>query len=498
MTALSVGGSPSGDTELLPVAPHRASEPADRVRAARFPCFDGLRGIAVLLVVVLHSAFYSGWTDRSGLGNYIGRLEIGVSLFFLISGFLLYRPFAVSHLSDNPAPKAGNFYVRRLLRIVPAYWVALTIIVYGLRAVSMGPGWQAVVSHYTFTQIYFPSQIFTGVVQAWSLCTEMSFYLFLPLYAAMIARGSRSPSRQLIRELSGVAVMIAISLAFRAWSLNQPAPCGSHCFTRPALVSTMNSWLPSYIDLFALGMLLAVASAWFTLQKREPSWLRHPLMPWLSWAAAVATFWGVSNLGIPQNPIYSVSPGLNIAKQTLYGVFAFFMLLPAVFGPQRQGAIRRALRWWPLMGIGMISYAIYLWHLAWITELVKWTGDQDFHVPYATMLWLVLAMSIATALVSYFAVERVALGLKVTRFSETGDGHRTYVSRTVSRMLGPVSRSWTSGRGVFRAWIERNEVGYEDTDSTDEQQSEPWRSDSSQSGVTAELGTTQVGGPPRR
>ena len=61
----------------------------------QFPSFDGLRAIAVVLVLLLHTAWVSGFTLRSSLGIYTGRLEIGVSIFFLISGFLLYRPFAL-------------------------------------------------------------------------------------------------------------------------------------------------------------------------------------------------------------------------------------------------------------------------------------------------------------------------------------------------------------------------------------------------------------------
>jgi peptidoglycan/LPS O-acetylase OafA/YrhL len=105
-----------------------------------FECFDGLRAIAAVSVLLLHTAWTSGFTSRSSLGIYTSRLEIGVSVFFLISGFLLYRPFAVSHFVGRDQPDAGRFWVRRLLRIVPAYWLALTVLAYGFHAVTVGPG----------------------------------------------------------------------------------------------------------------------------------------------------------------------------------------------------------------------------------------------------------------------------------------------------------------------------------------------------------------------
>jgi peptidoglycan/LPS O-acetylase OafA/YrhL len=91
-------------------------------RPPRFPAFDGLRAIAAITVVVVHVSFVSGLTPRNphAVGMYTARLEIGVSVFFLISGFLLYRPFVVAHLARAPRPRTGAFWLRRLLRIVPA------------------------------------------------------------------------------------------------------------------------------------------------------------------------------------------------------------------------------------------------------------------------------------------------------------------------------------------------------------------------------------------
>ncbi len=195
-----------------------------------FASFDGLRAIAALLVLLLHTAWVSGFTQRSSLGIYLGRLEIGVSIFFLISGFLLYRPFALSHLAGLPEPDRRRFWTRRLLRIVPAYWLALTVLTYGFHSVALGPGWQGFVSHYFFLQIYFPAQSVNGIPQAWSLCTEVSFYLFLPLYAWLMVRRPRTPSRQLRGGTPRAAGPIRSELRLPVLGPSHPA---RRCETRP-------------------------------------------------------------------------------------------------------------------------------------------------------------------------------------------------------------------------------------------------------------------------
>src|SRR5215212_6043566 len=98
-------------------------------RADRFPLFDSLRAIAALSVVAFHAAFFAGmFTSESPLRPYLVRMDVGVSVFFLISGFLLYRPFVRARLGGEGTPHVGGYAWRRFLRIVPAYWVALTIV----------------------------------------------------------------------------------------------------------------------------------------------------------------------------------------------------------------------------------------------------------------------------------------------------------------------------------------------------------------------------------
>lgn len=445
MTEIVHPGSSTGPEAplLLPVLPDQVS--AEFVTKPRhFPCFDGLRCIAAVSVLLLHTAWVSGFTKGSTWGLYTSRLEIGVSVFFLISGFLLYRPFALSHLSERRSPNVLRFWQRRFLRIVPAYWLALTVLTYVFRVTTVGPGWQGFMMHYFFLQIYFPTGPFNGITQAWSLCTEVSFYLFLPLYAMIVALRPRAPKRQLFVELCGLAVLTVISYAFRWWFYHLPiiterngklvAICTPNCGTHALWPALMPAWLPSYLDLFALGMFLAVVSAWLAEHDWEPRFLRHRLMPWVSWGCAAFCFWAVAHVVNDTDILYFIQPIANIERQALYGLFAFFLLLPAVFGPQDRSLVRRLLRSWPMASLGIISYGIYLWHLDLIFLFLRWVGkfDHPHQVQYGVLALAVFGLSVAFASASYFGLERPLLRLK---------GKISWWDRSASRTSNGPSRS---------------------------------------------------------
>ena len=374
-------------------------------------------------VLLYHTASTSEFDKASALGHYTVRLNLGVSVFFLISGFLLYRPFAVAHFSGKPALSPTKFWLRRLLRIVPGYWLAFTVITYGLHTQTIGASWRSIVVDYGFAQIYYPLHFFSGLGQAWTLCTEMSFYFFLPLYAALIAMGRRSPGRQLARELAVLGVLAIIAVGFKSWAIDYH--CAPNCFT--SHVPYMITWLPSFLDLFGLGMFLAVMSAWHTTHRPEPTWLAHPAMPWASWACAAGIFVIVTRVGDPVAA--ALSPLPYVVTQELYGLFAFFLLLPAVFGPQNRGLIRRLLTARPVAAVGVVSYGVYLWHPGWIDEVFRWFGTSSWRsIPaYVALTLLVFVLSTASATASYFVVERPVLRLK--------DGFR---SRSRSRAVPSV------------------------------------------------------------
>ena len=381
------------------------SEPAQG--ATYFPCFDGYRAIAITGVVLLHVSFASGFIYRHPtLSGYLFNGDFGVSLFFAISGFLLYRPFVASRLAGRPAMGVRAFFRRRALRILPAYWVALTVVVYVLRQEEIH-SLKEFVLLYSLQQIYSEPYHFHGIQQAWSLGTEVSFYLLLPFYAAGVRRLSTALRRRhdLALELGLVAVLYATGLACRYLLMSWR---GEDTFSLTTL--------PVYLHMFAVGMGLAVLSAWEAARPApSPVIAAAARPPWLWWLIAAAAYWLVVNrLDIPVD--YSpLTPGQWVGRDALFGVAALALLVPGVFGPSGAGGIRRFLRLRPVQWAGLVSYGIYLWHEAAIELYQDWTDTPFFTGAFPTVLGATLALTLAIAIASYVVVERPALRLKRKR-----------------------------------------------------------------------------------
>ena len=372
-----------------------------------FPCFDGLRALAAIMVVLHHASFPTGRISNGYFAGFFTHLDIGVAVFFLISGFLLYRPFVAAALEGRAAPSVRRFFRRRLLRIYPAYWVALIgiMVFFGLPVPVRGA--RSYFEYFTLTQTYDSIRRAPGgISQAWTLSVELSFYAFLPLYAWAMRRWyeSRSPELRVRFEIAGLVAMYAVSIAFRELVFK----------LHPGRVHDLGIyWLPANLDYFALGMALAVASAWLATRDASSPWAEIVgRLSILWWLVALGAFYVVSKrLGLPLG-IARVDGSKSFERQFLYGASAFFLLLPAVFGRQDRGFVRRFLRWPPMVYFGLISYGIYLWHQAWIGQAFDWEKKPLFLASFAAVLTTALAWTLVTASLSWFLVERPLLRVR--------------------------------------------------------------------------------------
>jgi len=196
-------------------------------RRRNFPLIDSVRAIAALSVLVFHVAQVTGTGESRSWGGYLMRLNVGVTLFFIISAFLLYRPFVAARLGVGPPVSVRRYLRSRALRILPAYWFALAVLMLvpgALVGVDARHWW----IYFGFLQVYDVHRIVLGISPAWSLSTEVAFYLFLP------------------RGWSRVLSIAATGRRSRASSVSSPAlrPPRSSC-ARPSSTSGSCAFFPT-------------------------------------------------------------------------------------------------------------------------------------------------------------------------------------------------------------------------------------------------------------
>ena len=218
---------------------------------------DALRGWAILLVFFFHAWGISGGStgaEPSLWFSYVAAGRTGVTLFFVISGFLLSIPWLRAMQSPDVAmPSLKNYYAARVLRIVPLYYLAvfMACVVSG----SWGTGFKA----FTFQFVGF--EIFPFSVVWWTLVTEIQFYLVLPLLIWLLASGGKS-------RLILLLVLILWGGVYMTQVLHNPSgeKISSYLLTKSLL-----GRLPAFL----LGML----AAWIFLKARalpifSANWVR--------------------------------------------------------------------------------------------------------------------------------------------------------------------------------------------------------------------------------
>lgn len=380
-------------------------------RKARFELVHGMRGLAALSVLLYHALFKAYLSQRpdNPLTPYAAHLDVGVSIFFLISGFVLYRPMVAARLAGRPPLDANEYGRRRLRRIIPAYWVAL--VVAGLAGASY-LGYpkifaaQGIPAYFGFLQIYSPDTAGGGINVAWTLCVEVTFYAFLPLWASLVRRVV--PRGGVRSELVALGCLFGASCA---WQLLAVHSTNVDMFGLSAA-----RWiepLPNFLDQFAVGMALAVASV--ALEGRRPA------RAWRWWLLAALAYVAMSMVIGTK----TLTPGTYLLRHQLNTLVALGVLVPAILATPG----RRFLRLPALAFLGTVSYGIYLYHVPVMIRLGLWFGLPA--TPASLALWLsatVVATLILAAL-SWRLVERPLMG----RQRRTTTGRPTLPASSTAR-----------------------------------------------------------------
>jgi peptidoglycan/LPS O-acetylase OafA/YrhL len=355
---------------------------------ARLPALDGLRAVAALLVVVTHAAYLSGFTVNGGLvGRLAGRGDFGVAIFFALSGFLLH--FRLASDARDGRTDIRAYAVRRAARVLPAYWVTLAVVL----AVVQPPVRTALAQALT-VQTYLPGTDLDAFSQSWSIPTELSFYVVLPLVVWLLERARRRDPDLPVLLLVASAVIATVALAF--------VPVGT---VGEDLV--IERWLPARWPNFAVGMVLAelllrrgsrLARAARRLGRDSAGCLALAVAALLLATTPVA---GLLTLG----PASGVQLSVRLALST---AVAGLLLAPLVLG-REDDSYSAALASRPARGVGTVSYGLFLWHLPVFAGLYAFTGAQVFAGGIVPLLAVGLPISLLMAWLSHVVVERPAM-----------------------------------------------------------------------------------------
>jgi peptidoglycan/LPS O-acetylase OafA/YrhL len=299
------------------------------------------------------------------------HLPLGVTLFFSLSGFLLYQPFVAAALSGSPFPKVGTYFRNRALRILPAYWVILVAVGVLLPASLLrqsrdqlilgrlveDPG--LALRNATLTQDYSPGGLLTGIGPAWSLAVEVVFYLTLPLLgllAVVAARRAATPSWRLLAGLAPAGFMLVLGLSGRAVARFLVPPAGGMA---PGWDGDWHSVIVNSFwakaDLFSFGMALAVVYVG-TRQGlvRLPD--RWPLLAVTGAAAAAVPTMLLVDRGLIDKTMYAYQLPTSLACTLLLAL----VVLPNQ--AEHPSPLLQVLTSRPLVAVGLASYSLFLWH----------------------------------------------------------------------------------------------------------------------------------------
>ncbi|MGA8047790.1 MAG: acyltransferase [Dermatophilaceae bacterium] len=371
---------------------HAPTQPARRPLLPHLQELEAWRALAAIAVMLTHAGFLSGATGRDVLPGFLARMEMGVALFFVLSGFLLYRPHAIAVTRGTAPPGLRRYAVRRAARIVPA-WAAVLVGVLVLVPQSRTAPGAAWIANLLQLQALTTRWDLPGLAQLWSLSTEVAFYVALPLLAMGIRRlvGGRPPSQH-VAALMGLLVMC---WGFRLAVESDLLPAGF----------SWNRTLPATLDWFVFGMLLAVVLAdrdhWaglIEIVRRSGNALL---------VIAAALFWMLTTSIAGPYDLRPSTAWQSSMRHLGFGLVAALLVYPSAAGART--VLTTALRSPVLAYLGRISYGFFLWHMPvmfWVRSIM---GYELFAGYFWMTVVLTTAVTVVLASVSWHLLERPVL-----------------------------------------------------------------------------------------
>jgi peptidoglycan/LPS O-acetylase OafA/YrhL len=366
--------------------PRHPALQAQRSSSLRIPALDGIRGLAIGLILWLHampSAFprhpFLNWIVKMGRFSWSG-----VDLFFVLSGFLIGGILLDAVESPN---YFKTFYIRRAYRILPLYGLLLLLGIAVTRSFYWLPQYLLMLQN--FWMAFIGTFGISALSMTWSLAIEEQFYLTLPLMVRFTSR------RRLVVGLASVVFMAPL---FRWLAYHVFAYHGFKGHMVAVYVLT-----PCRADSLCLGVLAAVARrtpwVWAKLQQRQ----NYVYLALALYAVAGIVILLGPSVGFPYSPF-----GLGYS---FVGGFYALLLVSVLLNAR----LSRMFSWAPLRGLGIIAYGLYLFHCAFI-DTFRWIASKLSTFP--------LGYSIAAPIAIVVVIPLCALSWKHFEKPLVKRGHR--------------------------------------------------------------------------
>ena len=382
---------PAGEPALAGTdATTRPDAPDARALRPHYPCLEGLRTIGVMALFFQHTGFTTGLQSRPGF-SWMGHLELGPAMFFVLSAFLLYQPFVTANFAE-PRPRSAGALPQgpRVPRDPgllghahdPHHLLPRRSRRTRSRAASRSTAGRTASPSSSSRRCTSRSGSSTASRRRTRSNAEVIFYLLLPVYALLDA--ALVPRLLARPEAAARAVRARGGRGRRA---SRGARCSSGTSRRCAraasttrharLACAATQWFPGYADYFALGMAVALIASWRLVRGEEPRWLqRIGAAPDLLWLVALVLFIVLQHAARHARPrVRAAGPG-RAAALLQRRDRAAASCCPGVFGDQDRGGVRRFLRWRPIAYTGLVSYGVYLWHQGFTDKAMTWTQQH--------------------------------------------------------------------------------------------------------------------------
>lgn len=345
-----------------------AAAEGDRSRA-----IFGIRGLAAVALLTVHVAIFAGLLGTRVLdppqppSNPVGAFFVSglpsfIGVFFVLPALFLYLPFAKAVISGKPRPPAGKRLVRRLIRLLPAYYALYLVVLLALNRDAIDGLWY-VLRPILLLQVYTPSpfvpQFMNGMEITWSVPSMVQWYLALPLIAWAVhrfAERGETPLARARRLMLPVPILITAGIGWLFFVKAQ------------GWDNRIVFWWPQgFAPAIGIGMGLAILVALSQVSPGDTSRLLRTAAarPHLFWIGAVAVY--LVNCARPfsvigMDAIYTVS-GLLITY-LMVAMFGLLASVPLISGGRQPRLIEQVLTNGLVVHLGRVSYGIYLWHFA--------------------------------------------------------------------------------------------------------------------------------------